>query len=199
MQSTYSRTRFMLEQSKPSSCKFEQATNRTPFKIAAHETKQRFCTSTKHTVIFMWQISACVYTTTKITQLTICWFGCKVRWGLQMHRHLIFVVCKLGKGCYSERIYLRREACHFVTGPVGHRPIWSQAQAVHIQTHTNSCTGALLLSWPVTKWTCDEVCLWPTEPVTNWAVLPEKCFLNGWIKKRSHTQKSHPKRWTPDI
>ena len=24
-------------------------------------------------------------------------------------------------------------------------------------------------------------------------------YLNGWIKKRSHTQKSHPKWWTPEI
>ena len=24
-------------------------------------------------------------------------------------------------------------------------------------------------------------------------------YLNGWIKKWSHTQKSHPKWWTPEI
>ena len=24
-------------------------------------------------------------------------------------------------------------------------------------------------------------------------------YLNGWIKNRSHTQKSHPQRWTPEI
>ena len=40
---------------------------------------------------------------------------------------------------------------------------------------------------------------------STYATTPEistktECdYLNGWIKKRSHTQKSHPKWWTPEI
>ena len=59
------------------------------------------------------------------------------------------------------RKHVTSSQAQLVRGPVGQRP----RQSTH--THTNSCTGALLLSWPVTKWACDQLGRAYTHTHTN--------------------------------